>query len=418
MPDGTRDIYVISDLHLGDFTHRDSFSRTPLKTKEGKDVDRTDQFRAFLDMVKKNNGSLMILGDMFEFWKASIGTVLSKNQPMLDELADFDELTVILGNHDNDLVDFIANPSLRLRESHPFFSKIHIDDNSSNSSNYSILKRTFPCADGRSMTIGFMHGHEVDAFNRNPQPSIGRAVTILAGLIQDSVGSPVLPESGKVIEEDLMDKVQQIPLLGLWGFAKSGIKGTWRLLLLIASYFGLFVFSLFSLLKSDVQWLQIATFLATTAVGCTGYVLFKGVISDAAFGFLKIFRTFSEYLKCWMKSIKEYGASSAKRDQKSVEGQLEKIEKIRCANNCDLIVMGHTHQDDIGDTVCNSGNWVNFKPSFLKITPNGEITLYRWEATAEGVGGAILRKKRSPEGNIEIFEEFSNDRAKSSKSEH
>lgn len=256
-----RDIYVISDLHLGDFSNRDNFAKTPLKTKEGIEVDRIPQFRAFLDMVRKNNGSIVILGDLFEFWKASIGTVLSKNLDLLGELASFSDLTVILGNHDNDLADFISNPLLRLQESHPFFAKIQTGNYTDGVSDYTIMQKVFTRDDGHKLTIGFMHGHEVDAFNRNPQPAIGRVVTILAGLIQDVIGSPVLPKSGKVVEEDFMDKIHQIPLMGAWTIIKSCFKGIGRFMPLVVSYIGVLLLSIFSLWKSEVLWPQIIMLL-------------------------------------------------------------------------------------------------------------------------------------------------------------
>src|SRR4051812_24656595 len=56
------DLFVISDLHLGDGGMRDNF-------EAGK---KTPQLRAFIDHVGSEGGELFILGDLFEFWQMSI----------------------------------------------------------------------------------------------------------------------------------------------------------------------------------------------------------------------------------------------------------------------------------------------------------------------------------------------------------
>jgi hypothetical protein len=84
--------------------------------------------------------------------------------------------------------------------------------------------------------------------------------------------------------------------------------------------------------------------------------------------------------------------------------------QMRQANHCDAIVMGHTHQDDLTATIANSGNWMNYKPSFLKIYPDGAIELYRWQAISATAGKPVLRCNRLPDGTVEIFEPFAKPR--------
>ena len=70
MPDD-RPIFVISDLHIGDGGPRDNFGH--------KDSDRPGQLTEFLAHVKRENGKLIIIGDLFEFWQASFSKVIMRN---------------------------------------------------------------------------------------------------------------------------------------------------------------------------------------------------------------------------------------------------------------------------------------------------------------------------------------------------
>lgn len=71
------DIFVISDLHLGDHSKRDNFF-VKGKDQDGKEIDRSKLLTEFLDMVEENKGQLVILGDLFEFWQANVGEVIEK----------------------------------------------------------------------------------------------------------------------------------------------------------------------------------------------------------------------------------------------------------------------------------------------------------------------------------------------------
>ncbi|MDN5279947.1 MAG: UDP-2,3-diacylglucosamine hydrolase [Clostridiales bacterium] len=82
MLNADKDIFVISDLHLGDHGKRDNFT-VKGKDKDGNEIDRLELLNEFLDMVEKRDGQLVIVGDLFEFWQANIGEVIRKNLPLL-----------------------------------------------------------------------------------------------------------------------------------------------------------------------------------------------------------------------------------------------------------------------------------------------------------------------------------------------
>jgi UDP-2,3-diacylglucosamine pyrophosphatase LpxH len=158
-------LFVVSDLHMGDGGPRDNFA-----------VDnKAAQFSLFLDFVEQEKGELLILGDLFEFWQANIGRVLIKRMDFLDRFARM-QASFVIGNHDADFEDLIGRHLL----AHPFFERM-----------------TGPF----ERTIGtrrykFMHGHEVDPFNRDGTPRWGRILAILGGLIEDRKGSPLLSAGG------------------------------------------------------------------------------------------------------------------------------------------------------------------------------------------------------------------------------
>jgi len=170
MPEN-KPIFVISDLHLGDGGPRDNSAVGSRRVEFGK----------FLDHVADKNGELVIVGDMFEFWQASLSQVIVTHLGLLDRLAAMDA-TYVVGNHDVDLAAFIGTDLL----SHPFFQKMS-----------GPFERK---VNGRR--VKFMHGHEVDPFNCGEAPGSGRILSIFAGIFEDRNGSPVYA-NGKTVEETL-----------------------------------------------------------------------------------------------------------------------------------------------------------------------------------------------------------------------
>ena len=167
-----KDIFVISDLHMGDCGPRDNFAVE----------DKEKQLDLFLDFVKEENGELIIVGDLFEFWQASLGKVLVKRRPLIDRLSDMGA-TFVIGNHDSDLEALIGSDILGPR----FFKKMS--------------RAFFRTISGKKFK--FMHGHEVDPVNKGDTPGLGRIVAIFAGICEDINRSPIL-HTGETVENKLL----------------------------------------------------------------------------------------------------------------------------------------------------------------------------------------------------------------------
>ena len=166
-----RPIFVISDLHMGDGGPRDNFAWG----------DREKQLGLFLDYVAQQQGELIVLGDLFEFWQMNLSKIITLHKPLMDRLAAMDA-TYVIGNHDADFDHFIGTGFL----SHPLFEK---------------MSRPFEREIG-GKRFKFMHGHEVDPFNSGDTPGKGRVFCILAGMREDENKSPVLP-NGEFVEDHL-----------------------------------------------------------------------------------------------------------------------------------------------------------------------------------------------------------------------
>ncbi len=156
-----RDIFVVSDLHLGDGSLRDKFEVG----------DKTRELLAFLDHVGGEGGELFILGDLFELWQMNMSLLFVKRMEILDHLAALD-VTYVPGNHDVDLAHFIGTDFL----AHPFFAH---------------MRAPFVRVLG-GRRFRFFHGHETDPFNATDSPGFGRMLAIFAGVFEDENGSPLL----------------------------------------------------------------------------------------------------------------------------------------------------------------------------------------------------------------------------------
>ena len=170
--DKQRDIMIVSDLHLGDGGPRDNFA-----------VDnKAQKFGCFLDHVASEGAELFILGDLFEFWQANIGRVLVHQKNLIERLSELRAVYVV-GNHDADFEDMIGTGFL----GHSFFERM------TGPFERNIAGRRFK----------FMHGHELDPFNRDGIPRWGRILAILGGILEDRKGSPLL-SAGGVTEKSLL----------------------------------------------------------------------------------------------------------------------------------------------------------------------------------------------------------------------
>jgi UDP-2,3-diacylglucosamine pyrophosphatase LpxH len=184
-----RPIFVISDLHMGDGGARDNF---PLNNRER-------ELGALLDYVAGQQGELIILGDLFEFWQMNLSKAVMAHLPLLDRLAAMNA-TYVLGNHDADFDHFIGTGVL----AHPLFQRM-----------CGPFERQI--GDKR---FKFMHGHEVDPVNMGDEPGKGRIFCIVAGQFEDRNHSPVYP-NGDFVEDDL-EKIGD-GLLGPWTALASRI---------------------------------------------------------------------------------------------------------------------------------------------------------------------------------------------------
>lgn len=185
-----RNIVVVSDLHIGDGGPRDNFAA------DGKER----EFALFLDYVQHQGAELFILGDLFEFWQSNIGRTITRRMPLLDRLAKMRAIYIV-GNHDADLEDLIGTGLL----AHSFFEQM------SGPFTRQIGGRSFR----------FMHGHEVDPFNRDGTPRWGRILSILVGIIEDRKGSPLL-SAGGMTEKTLLSVSRSF--MWLWNNSVNWIE--------------------------------------------------------------------------------------------------------------------------------------------------------------------------------------------------
>lgn len=176
------DIFVISDLHMGDGGPRDNFE---LGGREG-------QLHAFVDHVGAEGGELFILGDFFELWQMNLSRLMVKRQRLIEHLLEL-PLVYVPGNHDVDLVHFVGAKFVQ----HPLFGHMHLP-----------FERVLG---GRRFR--FSHGHETDPFNNSEEPGFGRMLAIFAGVFEDQNRSPLLA-SGETVEAVLEQFGES--MLALW----------------------------------------------------------------------------------------------------------------------------------------------------------------------------------------------------------
>ncbi len=290
--DKTRPIFIISDLHMGDQGPRDNFEAD---NKEA-------ALKQFLSHVKKENGQLIILGDLFEFWKANMGKVLVTRRNWIDR---FDQMQAIymIGNHDIQLEAFIGSDLL----AHPFFSRM-----------------TGPFI----QTIGgkkikFLHGHEVEPFQRDGNPGWGTIFTIIRGIIEDKKGSPLLSADG----------------------------------------------------ASEKAWLGMGQRFAWL------WNMYMNRLENKATK--KENKKNKKKKKKKKKKPRVYHIERELTPSQSparAKGMLGLFKKERARANVDVVIAGHTHAARaFKGWYYNSGCWIGTKQDYIRIQPNGQIDLLEWK---------------------------------------
>lgn len=177
----SKPIFVVSDLHLGSGGRRDNFS-TYHKEK---------QFFDFLNFVEKNDGELIITGDLVDMWRFRIRRILRRYSELFDRLTEMN-VSYIVGNHDQAIEPLVQNRILP----HRFFEK---------------TTEPFTRLIGNKH-FKFMHGHELDPFNSRMRHLWGRIVCISAGTFEWINGAPFY--TTQAIEEVLINFEEK--LLEMW----------------------------------------------------------------------------------------------------------------------------------------------------------------------------------------------------------
>lgn len=170
---------------------------------------------------------------------------------------------------------------------------------------------------GRSnKKIMIVHGHETDKYNKNPRPGKGRMLAILAGLFEDKNESPMLDENETV--ESALTKA-----------------GEWFLKIL------------------NNFWVFIRYFVRTK----------KLIIPE---------------------SLKQGAGTTPSQNSGLLEQHLKSFEELKNKDEFTHLICGHTHKAGIclskdKPWYFNTGCWAMKDNSFVKISKEGNISVFDWE---------------------------------------
>lgn len=158
-------IFVISDLHIGDGSRKDNLSHRG----------REKLLYSFLEYVDRNNGELIITGDLFELWRHRIDVILEERQNLLEMLSGLD-VTYVPGNHDSEVLPYIGSNKVP----HKFFK---------------CARRAFYRVIG-PRKFKFMHGHEVDPLIPGDESNWGRIFGKVSHVLSFKSDTCVLSNDG------------------------------------------------------------------------------------------------------------------------------------------------------------------------------------------------------------------------------
>jgi UDP-2,3-diacylglucosamine pyrophosphatase LpxH len=163
-------IVVISDIHLGSDVGRKS-RRTGLATD---DLDLDPLFQTFMEFIKKDylqakEDRLILLGDIFDFWRKNAATVLIENEITISKMKEISKNSVIdyiVGNHDYFVRDMWRGAGMK-----GLFN--------------SMAKSLILDINGESFT--FIHGHQLEVL-ANPYNKSEKLYDSICSLLCNTAG--------------------------------------------------------------------------------------------------------------------------------------------------------------------------------------------------------------------------------------
>lgn len=137
-----KNIYFLSDVHLGSKSHTDS-------------IDTERKLCRWLDFVKKDAQAIYLLGDIFDYWYEYKYVVPKGFTRVLGKLAEISdsgvEIHFFIGNHDIWLTDYLAKECGMILHFEPLMTKIngknfflaHGDGLGDSSKSFHFLRKVF-----------------------------------------------------------------------------------------------------------------------------------------------------------------------------------------------------------------------------------------------------------------------------------
>ena len=146
-------LFVISDLHIGNGSARDNLLKN----------DKHIAFQRFLDEVDRQEGALIVLGDLLELWRYRCEDIVQYWGRLLERLGAM-KVVYVPGNHDN----LWHRKYQTVRQTLPLFNTL------SHPFTKEIGGRTFK----------FMHGHEIDPMITNSIQTFAPVLRVLSGAFE------------------------------------------------------------------------------------------------------------------------------------------------------------------------------------------------------------------------------------------
>jgi UDP-2,3-diacylglucosamine pyrophosphatase LpxH len=177
------DLFLISDLHLGDRGPRDNFNVG----------DRATRLLRFLDYVDSENGRVVILGDLLELLQTALCRVLPANSMVLRRLCNTKHATNwIVGNHE---IMLGPDPDTGCKVCLPHTP-------------YRRGPSTTTIGDRK---ISFCHGSEFDAACNNVNPGLDSITAVATALLEEKNHGPI--KDGVAIEDSVLDPLEKLSAL-------------------------------------------------------------------------------------------------------------------------------------------------------------------------------------------------------------